>query len=160
MRKRKCGECTECCTHIPVKPLNKPAGVDCQHQCKAGCAIYETKPECCTTYSCSWLEGELPAYMRPDKCGMILEKAWVGENIGDKQLELMIVVHEDVIGTYHKFAGEFKDWCARDPLGRAVLAGDGPQVMGSLPAMKKVAQMCQEFEQGRGRVFDVNGTEC
>lgn len=70
---RQCDGCQVCCVFDPVVPLGKPARTPCQHQCAAGCGIYPTRPECCATYKCSWLAGQLPEWAKPNLCGIILE---------------------------------------------------------------------------------------
>ena len=69
---RECGECTLCCTLLPVPVLEKPANTDCVN-CKGGCTIYETRPMPCRTYHCEWLKGEFPEEMRPDKTHVVFE---------------------------------------------------------------------------------------
>lgn len=85
---RQCGGCTLCCKLLPVDhgakllfadgatqfvltpgALQKPAGERCPHQRSGkGCAIYATRPDCCTMWSCRWVKGELPTSMRrPDR---------------------------------------------------------------------------------------------
>lgn len=75
-----CGPCTECCTHIKVEALDKPAGVACKHLCSKGCGIYSQRPSECKAYVCGWLEGYAP---RPDACGIIFERCsiFVGHEI-------------------------------------------------------------------------------
>jgi len=69
-----CGECTACCTLLPIKWLDKPAGTDCVH-CDGGCLIHDTKHFECSSFECSWLQSGVdnPA-LRPDRCGVIFEK--------------------------------------------------------------------------------------
>lgn len=70
---RECGDCTLCCTVTAVRELNKPERVDCVH-CNKGCSIYEQRPVACAAFSCAWLDGDLPDWMRPDKVGVMIEK--------------------------------------------------------------------------------------
>lgn len=70
---RKCGSCTFCCTVTAVPEIQKPERSDCKH-CKGGCSIYEQRPTSCRTFSCAWLDGDLPSWMRPDKIGVMIEK--------------------------------------------------------------------------------------
>lgn len=74
--KRKCEECQECCTKVSVKALDKPSDTICKHQCQSGCAIYATRPKECAQFHCSWLNGNLPDDMRPDKSGVIVEEMY------------------------------------------------------------------------------------
>lgn len=73
MDKRVCGECQACCTTISVTDINKPKHTRCPNQCAAGCAIYDSRPQSCQTYKCSWLEGLGRVADRPDKSGIIME---------------------------------------------------------------------------------------
>jgi len=71
---RKCGNCTECCTHIGIEETNSPPGVPCRHICSKGCAIYEDRPQACADVKCLWLNGEFSVNDRPDKSKMVV---WV-----------------------------------------------------------------------------------
>lgn len=78
-----CGECTACCTLLavdmtPVSATPKPERVKCTHACKAGCSIYEKKPDSCTVFICLWLatqmfDDEMPERWRPDKVGAVVD---------------------------------------------------------------------------------------
>jgi hypothetical protein len=74
---RECNTCQECCIHINVVPLNKPAGIKCKHLCKSGCGIYAKRPEACAQFTCSWLDGYLPDALKPEKCGLLFETTWI-----------------------------------------------------------------------------------
>lgn len=74
----KCGECRACCRALGVAELDKPEWQRCKHVCKAGCGIYEARPESCVKYSCLWLLSQsetdpLPPRLRPDRCGVIFD---------------------------------------------------------------------------------------
>lgn len=69
---RSCGDCTVCCTLCYVPELDKGEGKKCGH-CDKGCMIYKSRPESCRKYECAWKKGELPDYMRPDRCGVMIE---------------------------------------------------------------------------------------
>jgi hypothetical protein len=55
---RSRGQCSLCCKLSFIEaPLNKPAGIWCQH-CrpgKGGCSIYDERPEPCRDFLCLWL---------------------------------------------------------------------------------------------------------
>jgi hypothetical protein len=72
---RVCGECTACCTILAVKELNKASFQPCPHEC-AGCAIYDSRPRSCRSWSCGWLLGRVPGdeRRRPDKIGLIFNR--------------------------------------------------------------------------------------
>lgn len=70
----RCGECKACCTLFPIRELDKPANVLCDHYCD-GCTIHETKPKACVEYECAYLQDErVPESLRPDKCGIVFTK--------------------------------------------------------------------------------------
>ena len=69
-----CGECTACCTLLPIEWLDKPANVTCTH-CDKGCLIHDTKHYECSSFECSWLQSNVDNdNLRPDRCGVIFEK--------------------------------------------------------------------------------------
>jgi hypothetical protein len=72
MSKRECGDCSECCVHLPINDakLQKPRQTPCVHLCK-GCAIYKDRPPVCKGYQCYWLSGELPEYLKPNQTGLL-----------------------------------------------------------------------------------------
>jgi len=71
---RECGSCTLCCKVMGIHALEKPRHVWCDHAMPGrGCAIYETRPEECRTFACTWLLDEtLGSEWKPDKCKMVL----------------------------------------------------------------------------------------
>lgn len=73
---RECGECTACCTLLPVLAINKPANSPCHLLCDRGCSIYETRPTTCAEFECGYLQAgdDVPESLRPDKCGIIFIK--------------------------------------------------------------------------------------
>jgi hypothetical protein len=56
-RRRICGDCSLCCKLAQVDELDKPAGVWCRHCApgRGGCTIYETRPNICRNWACSWI---------------------------------------------------------------------------------------------------------
>ena len=84
----ECGECTLCCSLLPIEWLDKPANTPCIH-CDAGCLIHDTKHYECSSFECSWLQSGVDnPELRPDKCGVIFEKVddktFYGNIIPDK----------------------------------------------------------------------------
>jgi hypothetical protein len=75
---RNCGDCGLCCKLLPIPPLNKPAGVRCQHsRHHKGCTIYKGRPTACRTWSCRWLADPLTAGMpRPDRCHYVIDMSY------------------------------------------------------------------------------------
>jgi hypothetical protein len=66
---RKCGPCTLCCTVPDIKELEKPHNVTCPNCTRAGCGIYDARPEVCRGFVCNWLAGHGDEAMRPDRVG-------------------------------------------------------------------------------------------
>lgn len=87
-RGKGCGECTACCTLMrvdmaPIAPTHKPERTKCTHECKAGCSIYENKPDSCSAFMCLWLatqmfDAPMPARWRPDRIGGVVDVNAVG----------------------------------------------------------------------------------
>jgi hypothetical protein len=74
---RECGECYVCCeiTEVVGAAFKKPAKVQCPFlkDCPTyKCGIYETRPECCSTFQCAWLKDYGDEDARPDKCHVML----------------------------------------------------------------------------------------
>lgn len=70
----ECGECTACCTVLPIKAISKPINTTCPH-CEGGCTIYDSKPQTCSEFECAYIQGaNVPEGLRPDKCGVIFIK--------------------------------------------------------------------------------------
>lgn len=80
MGAHRCGACTLCCTvmRAEMEPP-KPAHETCRHCTDRGCAIYDDRPEVCSGFQCLWLATQqsralaLPAAMRPDRCGVVID---------------------------------------------------------------------------------------
>jgi hypothetical protein len=72
---RACGHCKFCCVVVPVEmPLNKPAGVKCQHLRASGCSIYAARPDVCRYWSCAWLyQPDASILRRPDISGYAVD---------------------------------------------------------------------------------------
>lgn len=66
---RSCDGCTLCCEELATVT---PSGVACDHQCAAGCAIYEERPDPCRTFECGWLQGLIDEQYKPDLVGWFL----------------------------------------------------------------------------------------
>jgi len=97
---RKCGNCTECCTHIGIEETDSPPGVPCKHICARGCAIYENRPQACADVKCLWLNGEFSVNDRPDKIGVV---CWVTlSSLMTVDGERAVVVYASYKGKPHK----------------------------------------------------------
>lgn len=76
MSARTCGECTACCTILPVKDIAKPGHTRCMFE-GAGCALHgkPTMPHSCRLWSCSWLADPdtTAALERPDRAGYVID---------------------------------------------------------------------------------------
>ena len=73
--RRRCSECTVCCTVKGIGELQKPAGQHCPHMAPEGtsCLIYGRHPRSCRGYYCAWRKGFLGADERPDLIGVLFE---------------------------------------------------------------------------------------
>jgi hypothetical protein len=71
--KRECGECQLCCRLLPMKEVNKPAGVRCPFQRHGvGCNIYPRRPLACRLWNCQWLGGQNTG-SRPDRAHLVVD---------------------------------------------------------------------------------------
>ena len=59
VRDRKCGDCAECCTQLPVDSINKPAMTPCSrlNEDGTGCGKYHARFNICKRFQCGWLFG-------------------------------------------------------------------------------------------------------
>lgn len=99
---RECGDCTLCCTLLAVQDIDKPAQTRCEHECEAGCAIYESRPWSCKRFDCLWLKGELPIWARPDKTGVVFDEA--KPRITGKRMPLLLIEREPGLHKVAKLA--------------------------------------------------------
>ncbi len=76
MSVRKCGTCNACCVWPSVEEINKPARTPCHFLEKQGfrCSIYETRPEACSKYDCSWLRGNGAMKDKPNVSGVLMDR--------------------------------------------------------------------------------------
>ena len=72
MTNRTCGDCTLCCYLLPTPEIELKANTHCQHECRAGCAIYDRRPLSCQLWSCKWLLGD-DVGQRPDRSGYVVD---------------------------------------------------------------------------------------
>lgn len=69
---RSCGACQACCHLLGIEELGKPAGINCEHQCSAGCGTYAQRPYVCHAFLCEWkISPHMSGDMRPDKSGIM-----------------------------------------------------------------------------------------
>ena len=69
MMERVCGDCTLCCSLLPVVPLNKKAGERCINQRGRGCKVHQKEgfPGECGLWNCRWLVDDTTTkLLRPD----------------------------------------------------------------------------------------------
>lgn len=74
MGENKCEGCTACCEAFDIVELNKPHSTACSFCKNSGCSIWDKKPVACNTFSCLYLQEEMPKELRPDNCKVIFEK--------------------------------------------------------------------------------------
>jgi hypothetical protein len=66
--KRRCGDCTFCCTAAGINALEKAPMVRCKYL-GARCTIYRDRPAACRSFRCAWHLGNWDDRFRPDKVG-------------------------------------------------------------------------------------------
>lgn len=76
---RTCGECRECCIHLEIETLKKPAMVPCHNLCKIGCGIYKDRPQVCRDFSCAWLLGQMGPMGKPCKTKTLVWAAYLND---------------------------------------------------------------------------------
>jgi len=81
IRKRSCGDCTECCTSMAVNEIDKPSGESCAHARCDGCAIYPNRPYSCAAWSCLWLSGYGPDSAKPSASGFMAYFSYQTDNV-------------------------------------------------------------------------------
>ena len=73
---RSCGECTVCCVSLTIDDpaLQKAQGYRCHNLAlNGGCAIYQTRPETCSTFYCGWRKLKwVRETLRPDVSGVLV----------------------------------------------------------------------------------------
>jgi hypothetical protein len=93
---RTCGDCVVCCVYlrIDVPELKKEGMRHCPHVLTdekedpgkrvcytgSGCSIYNKRPQVCREYSCEWVKGHGTEADRPDRCGVLIDRAKRIEN--------------------------------------------------------------------------------
>jgi len=108
---RACGACSLCCKLAQVDELDKPSGVWCRHCAPGhgGCTIYETRPDVCRNWFCSWiLDSRLGPEWYPLTCKMIL----FFENAGSRLCVRVEPSHADV-WRREPYYSQLKQWSRR-----------------------------------------------
>jgi hypothetical protein len=101
--RRTCGECTACCTLVPVAGLNKAAHQRCKYsRAFKGCVVHHQPekgfPFECGVWSCVWLASheDLP---RPDRGHMVvdivMDNITVNNEGGESQIVPVVQVWMD-----------------------------------------------------------------
>lgn len=73
---RRCGECSLCCTLLPVKAIGKLDGERCKHARGLGCNIYRKEgfPAECALWNCRWvINDDAGDLQRPDRCHYVID---------------------------------------------------------------------------------------
>ena len=81
---------------------------------KAGCGIYDARPEECQDYICHWREGLLQRRHRPDRSGIIIDSA------------------EEVLAEMYKMTGLDNILMARETYPNAAMSDTGQEVLTAL----------------------------
>ena len=75
----KCNGCTACCKAFLIKELNKQPGETCKYVIEGkGCSVHGTDkmPKECSLFECAYYQvDKVNENLRPDKCGIVFEKA-------------------------------------------------------------------------------------
>jgi uncharacterized cysteine cluster protein YcgN (CxxCxxCC family) len=118
---RGCGGCALCCKIMRIEELDKPKGAWCRHCApnRAGCTIYDSRPQECRTFHCAWLTlAQLGPEWQPTRARMVLSFEAQGKRI---------VVHVDP-GTpaawrADPYLGQIRQWAkaAVDHAGQVVV---------------------------------------
>jgi len=71
----ECGDCTLCCTALPIPVVDSPAGETCKY-CDKGCTIWDSGiPDACKKFNCTYsLSPDADISLRPDNTGVIFER--------------------------------------------------------------------------------------
>ena len=71
---RTCDGCTLCCKVMAIAALDKPQGQWCPNCAgRTGCAVYDTRPDECRTFSCSYLvDPKLDPAWEPRRSRIVL----------------------------------------------------------------------------------------
>lgn len=133
LAKNTCGECTACCTVLPISERDwvKPAGKPCEHLCDKGCSIYGKPewPNLCAKYLCGWRDitwlGEQPD-CRPDRLGIIFQSHEGGNLIAMYEVRPGAAYEEKVCLVVCKMLRKYK---GRDRLRINLYPYGGPQWM-------------------------------
>lgn len=119
---KSCGPCNLCCKILVIEDedLKKDAGPLCKN-CTAtnGCKIYNKRPQTCRDYECEWLQQrELPAHLRPDKTGTILQ-------VDPESMEYQAVCDPATPMAWRKSPHLFRHLVAKAKEGETVVAKSG-----------------------------------
>lgn len=78
----QCGECTECCHSLNLRPeedVKYEWGSSCEKVCDTGCSIHNSKPDVCKGFLCAYRQYNLDERYRPDRYGMFAE--YIGNSV-------------------------------------------------------------------------------
>ena len=136
---RSCQGCTLCCKLLGITSLEKAPDRWCEHcAIGQGCKIYDTRPEECRTFHCTWLlDARMPAEWAPKDSRLVVA-----------QNESGVLVHSDPrrSGAWRKepFHTSIRRW-AKDivPRGKQVLVREGSSFTAILPDREKALGVLQ-----------------
>jgi hypothetical protein len=105
---RTCGQCSLCCKLARVDELDKPAGVWCRHCApgRGGCTIYETRPDVCRNWACSWI---VDSRLGPEWYPLTSKMVLCIENSGNRLCVLVEPSHADA-WRREPYYGQLKLW--------------------------------------------------
>ena len=100
---KKCEECTECCSVLPIQEIQKHAGKECPNCIlSAGCSIYRDRPKSCVDFNCNYLDEGMPLELRPDKIGIIFERITPTIMLGTRDFKRMNSWNDPQVFNYIK----------------------------------------------------------
>ena len=73
---------------MAIEEIEKPPNQACPHLCAKGCGIYTKRPMECQRFNCMWLDGTLPAWMKPNKTHSVV---WPGHVEGPDNQVIPVV---------------------------------------------------------------------
>lgn len=110
---RECSGCSLCCTLLGIREISKPPDTECPNCSGSGCNIYSTRPGECKGFNCSWLLGDTPEDLKPDKTHVVLADLELDLKLQGLQIEgnrkIIIVTVDPKYPNAHR-EGKMKDY--------------------------------------------------
>lgn len=111
---RVCGGCNACCKPFAIPDIGKFTATWCAHCIRGtGCSIYESRPQACRLFQCSWLKGTGEESDRPDRCGFIMNQTAV--EVFGRTIEILEMLEIEAGSLQSQRARQIIDHVARGP---------------------------------------------